>query len=121
VRVLLSSQGAFPQENSGFSRVDYALFDGRLSKSAAAYPCGIARQSQQSLVGESTAKPYAYPSHGLVPRIGIRGETRSLSANQPAAYLGQLHVPGGGSQADLHCAHLPNPLRLLKRVAWIGP
>ena len=53
-------------------------------------------------MGESTVKSCTYPSHGLVPHTGIRGETRSLSANQPAAYLGQPLVPGGDSQADLH-------------------
>lgn len=57
-------------------------------KPAAAYPCSIARQSQQSVVGKIAAKPYTYPSHRLVPPTGIGFESYSLSSYQFAVYPG---------------------------------
>ena len=50
------------------------------NKSAAAYPCSRATQSQQSVVGKSTATSYTYPSHRLVPSIGIGCKSAVYSA-----------------------------------------
>ena len=55
-------------------------------KSAAAYPCSIAKPSQQFVVGKSTAKSYAYPSHHLAPT----GQAASSAVN-PA--IGPPYIP----------------------------
>lgn len=61
------------------------------NKSAVSYPCTLAKQYQQSVVGKPTAKPSMYPSILLMP------PSHSLTTNQASS---PYEIRNKGSYTD---------------------